>query len=466
VTAVCAAVAIAATTAAAGHPAGRAVGRGPRVSPAVEVSRGCQGSNAETEQAVEYPYVYVTWIGCGGIGFARSADGGRSFGHPLRLPGSAPSGCGCNPQSAAGWDPAIAVAPDGTIYVSYMINRQGYAHPRIAVSYDGGKTFARLFSAMPPARYKNNWGDRDFIAVSADGTIYLTWVYGRHLPTKPSTPFVSNAVIQKSADGGRTWDRITPVSPGFPRHGDVSAAPLLVAPGGRIDVLMWAGSSLRHSALPLHNDYFTSSTDSGRTWSRAVPVAPAAGHIGRLVTWIDANIGIDAAGTLYATWDTQQPGGDIGWLSYSTDHGRTWSPARRATPGHDTAEHIMAVAGGRPGIAYVASLKGGPFLTARSPRRFSLYLRVFSVHRGWLSSPIRVSRTYGNRHGWPGDTIGISVLPGHRVMLSWGIPGSIATGQIWATQVQHAARGFLPTQQQSRASLGSGPASARRAPRL
>jgi hypothetical protein len=112
----------------------------------------------------------------------------------------------------------------------------------------------------------------------------------------------------------------------------------------------------------------------------------------------------------------------------------------------------MAVAGGRPGIAYVASLQGGPFLIARSPQRFSLYLRVFSVHRGWLSSPIRVSRIPGNRHGWPGDTIGISALPGQRVMLSWGIPGSIATGQIWATQVQHAARGFPPTQQQSSAS--------------
>jgi hypothetical protein len=198
VTAVCAAV----TIAAAGDPIGHVIGHAPRIGPAVEVSHGCRGSNAETEQAVVYPYAYVTWIGCGGIGFAQSADGGRSFGHPLRLPGSAPAGCGCNPMSAPGWDPAITAAPDGTIYVSYMISRRGYAHPRIAVSYDHGKTFARLFSAMPPARYKNNWGDRDFIAVSPNGTIYLTWVYGRHLPAKPNTPFVSNAVIQKSADGG------------------------------------------------------------------------------------------------------------------------------------------------------------------------------------------------------------------------------------------------------------------------
>src|SRR5215475_8611808 len=49
-----------------------------RVGPVLEVSRGCQGQNAEVEQAVDYPYVYEVWIGCGGIGFARSTDGGRS----------------------------------------------------------------------------------------------------------------------------------------------------------------------------------------------------------------------------------------------------------------------------------------------------------------------------------------------------------------------------------------------------
>ena len=98
----------------------------------------------------------------------------------------------------------------------------------------------------------------------------------------------------------------------------------------------------------------------------------------------------------------------------------------------------MAVAGGRPGIAYVGYLKGGPVFISPSPRRFSLYLRVFSVRRGWLSSPIRVSRKHGNRNGWPGDTIGISVMPGRRVMLSWGVPSSRIAGQIWAAPVRHA----------------------------
>jgi hypothetical protein len=97
----------------------------------------------------------------------------------------------------------------------------------------------------------------------------------------------------------------------------------------------------------------------------------------------------------------------------------------------------MAVAGGRPGIAFVGYLRGGPAF-GRSPQRFSLYLRVFSARRGWLSAPIRVSRTYGNRNGWPGDPTGISVMPGRRVMLSWGNPSSATAGQIWAARMRHA----------------------------
>jgi hypothetical protein len=395
-----------------------------RVGPVLEVSRGCARQNAEVEQAVDYPYVYEAWIGCGGIGFARSTNGGRSFGHPLRVPGSAGHGIwriGNAYLSTSGWDPAVAVAPDGTVYVSYMIRRRPYMRPVVAVSVDHGASFTRVAQAMPPAQPKVNWGDRDFIAVAPDGTIYLTWTYGQSARQILTGHGNANAVIQSSADGGKTWSRITPVSRSFLGG---AIAFLLVEPDGRIDVLMWAG----------HHDYFTSSADGGRSWSNPVAVQPGVGRIDSPpVYWIDTALGIDAAGTLYATWDTQRPGGDIGWLSYSTDHGRTWSAARRVTPDHGNAGHLMAVAGGRPGIAYLG------WLSPHSRRGFAQYLRPFSVRRGWLSAPVRVSRKFGNRNIWPGDTIGISVLPrGHgrpRVMVSWGSAVSGQISQIWAASV-------------------------------
>jgi hypothetical protein len=395
-----------------------------RVGPALEVSRGCAGQNAEVEQAVDYPYVYEAWIGCKGIGFARSTNGGRSFEHPQRVPGSAGHGTwriGRAYLPTSGWDPAVAVAPDGTVYVTYMTRKRPYMHPVVAVSVDHGASFTRVAQVMPPAQPKVNWGDRDFVAVAADGTIYLTWTYGQNARRILSGQGHAKVVIQSSADGGKTWSRIKPVSRSFLGG---AIASLLVEPGGRIDVLMWAG----------HHDYFTSSADGGRTWSNPMAVQPGAGRINSPpVYWIDTALGIDAAGTLYATWDTQHPGGDIGWLSYSTDHGRTWSAARRVTPDHGNAGHLMAVAGGQPGIAYLG------WLSHRPRRGFAQYLRAFSVHRGWLSAPVRVSRKVGNPSIWPGDTIGISVLPrghGHpRIMVSWGSAVGGRISQIWAASL-------------------------------
>ena len=416
-------------------------GRRPHVGPIAEISRGCPGQNAEAEQAVDGRYVYVAWIGCNGIGFARSINGGRTFARPVIVPGSFGhgyhrSGIGLGlPKS--GWDPSVAVAPDHTVYVAYMLYRHSHVHPMVAISNDHGATFARVSRPASPVR--NNWGDRPFIAVGPAGTVYLTWDFGRSLSVKSRH---GNIVMQKSVDGGKTWSRIAVVSPGFPDHGGGVAAPLLVEPGGRLDVAfwVWSGGALAPYALPPNHIYFTSSADSGRTWSTPVAIRPGAGRIGYFVTWIDVALSIDAAGNLYATWDTQHPGGDIGWLSYSTNHGWTWSPARRVTPDHDNAEHIMAVTAGPPGLAYVGWLTGGPIFT-RSARRFSQYLRPFSIHTGWLAGPIRVSRQSGRRNVWPGDTIGISLLPAHghapqKIQLSWGSAVSGPNSQIFTTTVR------------------------------
>jgi len=42
--------------------------------------------------------------------------------------------------------------------------------------------------------------------------------------------------MQKSTDGGKTWSKMSYVSPGFPGSGGDSA-PMVVEPNGRIDVL-------------------------------------------------------------------------------------------------------------------------------------------------------------------------------------------------------------------------------------
>lgn len=343
------------------------------VGPIRSVSASCSGQNAEVEQAADtrLGYVYETWMGCKGIAFARSTDGGRSFGTPVSLPGSVGSNLNV-------WDPAVAVAVDGTVYASFMRSKGGQWYPVVAASFDHGMSFRQVSSLVPPDR--KNWGDRDFIAVGPDGTVYVTWDYG---PERTSVTSICtrggscafatgdlNVVVQKSTDHGKTWSPMSHISPGFPASGGDSA-PLLVEPSGRIDVLYQGykvTNTTTYTLSPAYS-YFTSSTDGGRTWSAPVRVGPRAGTMSLAEWWIDGDIGMDSGGNLYATWDTQ-------------------------------------------GTSATGS-------------------------RGWLSGPVQISKSFGDPAVWPGDTFGISTLAPGRVALSWGsaTPATAKKSQIFAAAV-------------------------------
>ncbi len=396
-------------------------------SPISNLSAPCSsGQNAEVEQAVDpaIGYVYAEWMasgasGCQGIAFARSTDGGKTWDPPIRVLGSLGS-------DLNSWDPALAVGPDGTVYAAFMRAKNAQWYPFVAVSRDHGASFAYVTGLTPPD--PKNWGDRDFLTVASNGTVYLTYDYGRE---RTSVTFICaatgscafltgdlNVVIQWSVDHGRHWSPIVPVSPGFPASGGDSA-PLFIESNGRID-LLYQGyhitNPMTYTMDPAHT-YFTSSTDGGAHWSAPVLVGPGSGTMSLSEWWIDGALGIDTAGNLYATWDVQPEQGeteDIGWLSFSTDHGATWSPVVRVTPDVGVAGHIMEVAGGGPGIAYVS------YLSNNSTRGWALYLRVFSINNGLLTPPIQVSSLFGAPPVWPGDTTGISSLSATKVVVSWG----------------------------------------------
>src|SRR4051794_17359795 len=101
------------------------------IGPVIDISASCSSQNAEVEQAVDQKlgYVYEEWMGCRGIAFARSTDGGATFQTPISVPGS----IGSNVNT---WDPAVTVAPDGTVYAAFMIAHSSQWYPVVAASFD------------------------------------------------------------------------------------------------------------------------------------------------------------------------------------------------------------------------------------------------------------------------------------------------------------------------------------------
>jgi hypothetical protein len=419
-----------------------AVAAAATVGPVATVSQACSSSqNAETQQAIDpaLGYVYDIWMGCGGIAFARSRDGGRTFDRPISMPGT--------PSSASGtWDPAIATGPDGDVYAVYIVSKGGQYYPVVATSFDHGATFAQVTALVPPAQ--KNWGDRPFIAVdpSNPSVVYVTWDYG---PSRSSISYLCssggscafksgdlNTVIQRSTDHGKTFGSIVPLDPTYPASGG-DAAPLVVEPSGRIDVLIQTYKVLDPSTYSLGPaiQKFTYSTDGGAHWTTPSPVGASAGTMSLEEWWINGSLTTDAGGNLYATWDTQGSSTDVGWLVYSTDHGATWSQPIQATPDSDNDPHITQVTGGAAGQAYVGVLSDASPTTGATVG-YSLTLRPFSIANGFATGPLTVSPQLGDPAVWPGDTFGLTTASPSTIAVSWGsaIPGN-KKSQVFATTI-------------------------------
>ncbi|MCC9311728.1 glycoside hydrolase [Kitasatospora sp. RB6PN24] len=425
--------AVAAPARAVAAPAGAVAVATYTTSTPTDISGSCAGQNAETIEATDPAAnaVYQEWMGCKGIGVAVSLDGGATFGTPVTLPGSV------GQKGARSWDPAITVAPNGTVYAAFMVSRAGQSHPVIDVSTDHGADFGTAGAITPPD--SNNWGDRDFIAAGPDGTLYLTWDYG---PSAAAVTFICasngscafatgdvNAVMQKSTDGGRTWSAMSHISPGYPDSGGDSA-PIVVEPDGSLDVVYqgYTVTNVPTDDLTVAYTYASRSTDGGANWSQPVRIGPGAGSMNNSEWWIDGSEALGPDGTLYATWDTQGTNSDTGWLSYSQDHGATWSTPVQAPPDTLNVPHVMQVVAGPPGIAYVG------WLASSDPRGYAQYLRTFSTTHGWLSAPAQISQAFGATGVWPGDTFGFASLSPTRLALAWGsaVAPNAGTDDIWA----------------------------------
>ena len=111
-------------------------------------------------------------------------------------------------------------------------------------------------------------------------------------------------------------------------------------------------------------------------------------------------------------------------VKLSTDGGARWSVPVQAPADRLNVPHIMEVTGGGSGIAYVS------WLSDSNPAGYALFLRAFSVSKGWLSAPAQISADYGSSAVWPGDTTGLSELSPTDVVASWGSDYTDVSGNL------------------------------------
>jgi hypothetical protein len=376
-------------------------------------------TNAEVVQAYDRAlgYLYEAWIGCGGIGFGRSIDGGFSFDTALTVPGSG---------IASTWDPSIALSPNGTVYVGYMRNDGSGDAPAVAWSFDHGASFGGWAPAFGASL--GEFSDRDYLAVAPNGTLFLTWDYSPFpsydvigCPPGASCYFTAgdfNIVLATSTDGGVTWSSPRPVNPEYP-WGGAPSGPILVEPNGAVDILFEDYNVTPTHVLTVGRNYFTQSVDGGVTFSAPVPVSNLT--FANTTWWINGQLARDASGTLYATFDAPGVGIDTAYAVVSRSDGLTWSaPIALESDASPFVQALVGVGGGPNGTAYVA------WMTNNSSGSWRTYEAELSGNGSSLSAPFLVSDQVGAPLDWVGDTLGVSDLGGGAVAVSWsyGAPGS------------------------------------------
>lgn len=325
------------------------------------VELGIVESGAEPSVAVAPDgTVYVTTP----LALWRSDDGGRTYqalGTPA-CPGGVPVCPGfetAEPGMQGGGDAALAVTSDGRVHWLGLFAPD--APIPYQVSADRGVTWSK-----PLDLAYGNSTDREWIVVNATGTLFAQWRdFGNTSECPDAGPLglgggacspPSGVLLRRSLDGGQTWE--APVrATDDNRQGPVAPDP---------------GSSWMYLPVfdgPNGTVDVARSSDGGLTWADVhaveVPQRP----------FIFPIAAVDDAGTVYLVYATGPPG-PTGtgepldrnlaipsvYLATSRDHGATWSvPRLLSTEGVPAVmPWIVAGAPGRVAVAWYEAEQSWP----------------------------------------------------------------------------------------------------------
>ena len=221
------------------------------------------------------------------IKLVRSEDGGKTWSEPLAVSPTVRRSAGDAPAPGGGIAVGLKrvvqgseprVAPDGTLYVSWMDStdddsQEGLAEIYVARSDDAGKSFSEAVRVTvfrePGFRPRNAffryWGSAfPHIAIGPEGELYIVYV-GLN-PAKPTDD--GDVFFSRSMDRGATWTR--PKRLGGDETSSLQFFPALATdPSGNLHV-MW-GDMRDDKAQTRYHIYYTTSQDRGDTWGFELP---------------------------------------------------------------------------------------------------------------------------------------------------------------------------------------------------
>ncbi len=286
--------------------------------------------------------VYLVWHderegGEGDIYFARSMDGGQSWGPNMRVNG--------NTISVVG-DPAVATGAGARLHVTWATSKTLiYANRSIDAgqSWQGnvpvgsGDSDNHFFSGYPAPG----------IATNGSGDVYVAW---QAFKDNQGGTDRLRAFASRSIDNGSSWGADVRINV----EGNDTAVqqkPQLAYDNGKLYVV-WANF---HNSSPLNDPdlYFARSLDGGQSWSASTQVNT--NEI--LFNTPDPIIAVDSGGVVYASWrgDHLDSVGDI-FFKRSLDGGNTWQVERRVNTdpagGRQDSPALFAGAAGRVYLAW------------------------------------------------------------------------------------------------------------------
>jgi hypothetical protein len=258
-------------------------------------------------------FVYASWtkfaaaLGADQIMFSRSRDGGATWDKPQAISNASPV------QGRIG--AVVEVGPNGTVYVVWADALFTGTTLKMAISYDGGKTFPKsnvvvasvgddLITGELPGTLFLSGGILADMSVGPDGSIYV--VYSRH--ANGHAP----VFIVISTDGGLTWTVPTVAADVPGRSGTFQA--VSVDPAGKVSVAVTVVDDVPDgtpavAGAVFADTYLVQSVDGGATFSAplrlsAVSTDPAASStLGLQEEFIGDYITVASdAGHTYVVW--------------------------------------------------------------------------------------------------------------------------------------------------------------------